>query len=127
MPGDWRSVLGPNFTGRVAYSRVFRCPEAVAAASQVWLEIATLAGQAKILLNGQQLGEITGGSAWKSTPTDAAAPANPAARLNITNSLQPRNLLEITVTSDPTAPTEQQSGHLGLVRLAIDEPGSETT
>jgi beta-galactosidase/beta-glucuronidase len=114
LPGDWNAILGENHLGSVLFTRTFRCPQAIAAAAHVSLEIEDANRQAKVELNDQLLGEIIS-SQLPAAYTVQRCPA----RFDITRLLRPSNLLSVTVTSSPPDEGKERCGHLGLVRLAI--------
>ncbi len=39
VPGDWAAALGPDYRGRVRYTRRFGCPTGLASRERVWLVI----------------------------------------------------------------------------------------
>ncbi len=114
LPGDWRAALG-DFAGTVLFTRTFRCPESLASATRVWLGVEEVSSQARVELNDQFLGEIV-----CSQTAEGNHHQQCPARFDITELLQPRNLVAITLTSPTPTPTERRSGHLGLVRLEIE-------
>jgi len=114
LPGNWCDALD-GFEGSVQFTRAFRCPEAVAAAAEVWLGIGDVNWLAKVELNEQVLGEVVCSQAAVKG-TDQRCPT----RFSVKKIIQPRNLLTITVTSAMPTATERRGGQLGLVRLEIE-------
>lgn len=114
LPGDWNSILGEDYQGSVLFTRNFRCPQAISAALQVFLEIEDANRQATVEINNQRLGEVISSQL---SAVDAAQRC--PASFDITRLLQPSNVLAVTVESSPQNEGVKRSGHLGLVRLAI--------
>jgi beta-galactosidase/beta-glucuronidase len=110
MPSDWSPIAGPDFRGRVLFTRRFGCPTGLLDDDRVELVVEAVDQLAWIELNGQMLGETRWGAGlW---------------RLDITNQLQPANELRVTVElpADPRdrgERTGKPGGLIGEVRLEI--------
>jgi beta-galactosidase/beta-glucuronidase len=112
MPGDWGATLGRAFRGRVRYRRAFGRPT-IEAGERVYLVIEAVDAEARVLLNGQPLGETRGGPA----------------RFDVTALLRPRNELMVEVSLPVHPPDEERQirgaraglpgGLIGEVRLEI--------
>ena len=120
LPGDWISILGEDYQGSVLFTRSFRCPQAISAAVQVFLEVEDTNRQATVELNNQRLGDVISSqlSAVGTALAVGTAQRCPAS-FDITRLLQPSNLLAVTVESNPHDEGVKCSGQLGLIRLAI--------
>lgn len=112
MPSDWSPIAGPDFRGRVLFTRRFGCPTGIVDDDRVELVIEAVDQRASIELNGQFLGETR----WGAGPW----------RLEITDRLRPANELRITVEL-PAYPQDRgeragkPGGVIGEVRLEILE------
>ena len=102
LPADWGATLGSDFRGRVRYRRHFGLPTNLEPHEHVWLVIDGVTGSAEIRLNGLELGHIE---------------SSHASERDVTEILQPRNQLEIDVTSDGS-----DGGVTGEIRLEIRLP-----
>lgn len=112
MPGDWSETLGANFRGRVRFTRHFHRPTGLDARDRVDLVLAEVEGSAELVLNDQPLGRIALGAG--------------AARFEVSDHLQLRNLLQVDVElpreSDGggSADSPHRGGGLvGVVQLEI--------
>lgn len=126
LPADWGEALGRDFRGLVRFTRRFAQPTGLDARSRVWLVIEEVDRQGNVTLNGTSLGIV-----WTSatTPVPGVGAQLCPARLEITNLLQPRNVLTIDVVKPPLAAgvppevlgprTDLPGGLIGLVRLEI--------
>lgn len=117
MPSDWSPIAGPDFRGRVLFTRRFGCPTGIVDDDRVELVVEAVDQRASIELNGQLLGETR----WGADPW----------RLEITDRLRPANELRITVElpADPQdrgERTGKPGGVIGEVRLEIHEHSSGT-
>ncbi|MFM7070978.1 MAG: glycosyl hydrolase 2 galactose-binding domain-containing protein [Planctomycetota bacterium] len=112
MPSDWSPIAGPDFRGRVLFTRRFGCPSGIVDDDRVELVVEAVDQRASIELNGQMLGETR----WGAGPW----------RLEITDRLRPANELRITVDL-PAEPRDRgeragkPGGLIGEVRLEIHE------
>ena len=100
LRGPWESE---SLTRR--FTRRFHQPTGLIAATHVRLVIAEAAADARIELNGKEIG---------------AAVAGQPARFDITQLLQPNNLLAITLTDPHPAAKSSHGSPLGLVSLEIE-------
>lgn len=116
MPSDWSPIAGPDFRGRVRFTRRFGCPTGILDGDRVELVVEAVDYEATIELNGQQLGNTR----WGTGPW----------RCEITPWLQAANELRIVVDlpcETPDSPldrgerTGQPGGLVGEVRLEIHE------
>ncbi len=62
MPCDWGALLGPNFRGRVRFTRKFNRPTNLGPNERVRLVFAGLAGTTSLQLNGELLELAEGGA-----------------------------------------------------------------
>ena len=138
LPDDWAAALGADFRGLVRFTRRFAQPTGLTAATRVWLAIDDVDWQARLALNGHDLGCIqlagsTPSPLLLAAPSPGLAVVCPA-RFDITSLLQPRNELVIEVLlpaveagaarfSRPRR-EGQPGGLIGLVRLEIEEATS---
>jgi beta-galactosidase/beta-glucuronidase len=114
VPGDWCAALGADFVGTARYTRRFNCPTNLDPHERVWLALDAVDHQARVTLNGQPLGSLTGSLA--------------TARFDITAALAPHNTLSVDVSlpsalfADATV-RGPRAGHpgglIGEVRLEI--------
>jgi len=88
------------------FTRRFHQPTGLTAASRVWLVIDDCAASAQIVLNGKEIG---------------AAVAGQPVRLDISGTLQPNNLLAITVSDPQLAAKSPHGSPIGLVSLEIEQ------
>ena len=58
VPGDWGELLGPDFIGRVRYTRRFNCPTNLASDERVWLALDGVDSRADVALNGRPIGQV---------------------------------------------------------------------
>jgi hypothetical protein len=110
MPSDWSPIAGPDFRGRVQFTRRFGCPTGILDDDRVDLVVDAVDYRAAIELNGRPLGETR----WGAGPW----------RVAITTWLQPANELRITVELpagelDRGERTGKPGGLIGEVRLEI--------
>jgi beta-galactosidase/beta-glucuronidase len=104
MPCDWSELLGNDFQGTVLFRRIFHTPTGLDLGEQVWLAFDAVRSTAKIVLNGQPIGEFS--------TSDCPA------RYNITAILtDDANRLEVRLTHLG----EQPGGLVGDVRLEIED------
>src|SRR5262245_45692678 len=87
------------------FTRRFHQPTGLTAATHVWLVIDEAEANARIELNGKEIG---------------AAIASQPARFDITANLQANNLLAITLTDSRPAAKSPHGSPLGLVALEIE-------
>ena len=80
VPGTLKAGGWPGFSGRVSFYRRFGRPSNLSAGETVWLVFEGVAGPARVLLNAEPLGELTG-----------------AGELELTGRLNERNTLEVMV------------------------------
>jgi hypothetical protein len=108
FPADWRETLGADFRGRVRYTRRFHRPTGLDSGERVFLVVERVNRRGLVLLNGERLGE--------------AALAGGPFRFDITEQLQPANLLTIEVEAPPAPATSECLGQglIGSVRLEIE-------
>ncbi len=83
LPADWGAALGGGFRGRVRYTRRFNLPTNLGPAETVWLVIEGVDSFGRLSLNGTPLGKMAG--------------LEQIAEFEITQLMQPRNLLEFEV------------------------------
>lgn len=102
VPGDWAAALGADYHGRARLTRRFGSPTNLAPEEKVFLVVGAADCQAKVVLNGELLGEQDSSTG--------------ECRYDITRLLRPRNELRITLASRPDQP-----GKIGEVRLEIDD------
>jgi hypothetical protein len=117
LRGPWNVERSRSPAGRdaVKFIRQFGNSAGLRSASRVWLAIEDIAGSAAVELNGSALGRII-----SSRATDEAGSQHCPARFEITNLLQPRNLLVIEFRSLDGTTDVEAPGEPGLVRLEID-------
>jgi hypothetical protein len=108
MPADWSESFGPEFFGRVRYSRHFNLPTGLEPNDKVFLVVEPPRSRAQVRLNGQALGELRFGG--------------PAARFDVARLLAVKNSLEIEVEHpEPDDGSRGATGGLvGEVRLEIE-------
>jgi hypothetical protein len=90
-PSDWGSLLGPDFRGRVRYTRQFNRPSGMEQVERIDLVIGAVDAFGCVVLNGQLLGEIPPGSG--------------EFRTEITSHLQLFNRLEVEVELPECVPS----------------------
>ena len=115
MPADWGATLGPDFRGRVRYTRGFNWTAGLDPGDRVELVLEQADAFAEVALNGTLLGRMQIG--------------DPATRFEIAALLQPRNELVVIVELPhltPTSPPLPRRGRdslpgglIGEVRLEI--------
>lgn len=114
MPADWGKVLGPDFRGRVRFTRYFNCPTGLSQNQTVHLVAEQVDCHAELSINGQLLGSQDGTA---------------GGRYDVTPYLQSRNNLTIIVELPPAnaARLPRPPGRTGLpggipgeVRLEIE-------
>ncbi len=113
VPGDWGAALGPDYRGRVRYTRRFGRPTGLASYERVWLVIEGVDARGNVALNGRPLGEVVG----------YAVPAG----FDVTEQLSPRNELEIVAEAPPQSEhgTDFQSVPRGTEWKSLLRPGRE--
>ncbi|MBI2827159.1 MAG: hypothetical protein HYX69_21010 [Planctomycetia bacterium] len=89
LPADWGETLGADFRGRVRYRRHFNRPTGLEPHERVWLVADGVDAAGSFSLNGQPLGLIDG----------YAVPATS----DVTDRLQPSNVVEVDVVLPPDA------------------------
>ena len=102
IPCDWSATLGAEFRGLVRYRRFFNWTAPLGDTTKVTLAFDSVAQIATAMLNGQPLGSIGPGPAWR-----------PIEQL-----LQPRNELIVDIESPNDAALP--GGLTGEVRLEIE-------
>jgi hypothetical protein len=116
MPADWSATLGPDFLGRVQYSRKFNKPTGLYLGERVFLVVEPQRSEASVT--------------WKGDPLGFVCPGGPAGRFDITERLEDYNEVVIMVDhpvlqqmrSTVGDPTQLPPGGLvGEVRLEIEE------
>jgi hypothetical protein len=128
LPADWASKLGPDFWGRVRFSRVFHRPTGLDASSKVWLVVEDVDWCAHVVFNERALGDVV--CRLADAPQAAGDTQRSPARWDITDRLQPENRLSVDVTCPginangralPRVGRGDASGGLiGPVRLEIE-------
>ena len=116
LPADWGLTLGPDFRGRVRYTRPFGLPTNLEPHEEVWLVVEGVDYFGSLAMNDTPLGELTGY-------------LGPPAEFNVTPLLAPRNVLILEVelpnfeagTVQPNRPGREHlpGGPIGEVRLEI--------
>ena len=104
LPADWESTLGPEFCGRVRFTRRFNRPTNLGAGERVWLVFEGVDARGRYALDGQDLGAIDGY-------------ALPAAS-DITAFLQPSSVLTVDVELPPTESEKSSVNRPGRESLA---------
>jgi hypothetical protein len=125
LPADWGMALGADFQGSVKFTRRFRRPTGLDAASLVNLVIDDVDWQADVSLNDRLLRTVV-----CSQSSEPRQELHCPARFDISTLLVPQNRLSIVVTSPALdtrnfplprpGRTGQPGGLIGLVRLEID-------
>lgn len=116
MPSDWGDSLGPDFRGRVRYSRSFHRPTGLDHGQRVELLVDQVDAWGQVTLNGHYLGEVR----------TMAGPG----RFDVTDKLLDRNELIVEVElprataasarlARPTGRAGKPGGLVGEVRLEI--------
>jgi hypothetical protein len=116
MPADWGETLGPEFRGRVRYTRFFHLPTNLEPHERVWLEFESVDCAAHILLNEHHVGAFVG--------------RDGEVQFDVTMKLQPRNRLDVVVELPQIPPSggrlprpagrdNSPGGLIGEVRLRI--------
>jgi hypothetical protein len=116
LPADWGLTLGPDFRGRVRYTRRFGLPTNLAPDEEVWLVVEGVDYFGAVTLNDTPLGDVTGY-------------LGPPAEFQVTPLLGERNILTLDVelpvveagAAPPIRPGREQlpGGPIGEVRLEI--------
>lgn len=60
VPGDWGTLLGDDFHGRVRYRRAFHAPATLDPHERLWLVVEGVDARGLATVNGAELGEIEG-------------------------------------------------------------------
>lgn len=107
IPADWNATLGPDFRGRVLYTRRFGRPTNLDVHERVDLVLHKIHGLAIVTLNARRLGELKIG--------------DPPRRFDLTNLLHPRNELQIEVNLPSGGDGIDAGGIVGEVHLEICE------
>jgi hypothetical protein len=113
MSADWSGVCGSDFRGRVRLRRRFHWPARLMPRERVWLVFEVVTGAAVVRLNEEVLGEF----ATADTPRD----------FDVTEVLEPTNVLLVDVTYPAIGPSGEQDaapsgavgGLTGEVRLEV--------
>lgn len=103
-PADWADTLGPDFRGRVGYSRRFNRPTNLEPHDRVWLVVEGVDARGRVALDGHGLGMIDG----------YALPAE----WDITAFLQPSGVIMIEVELPPTGVSHPPPARPGRESLA---------
>jgi beta-galactosidase/beta-glucuronidase len=113
--GDWGPILGDDFRGQVRYLRRFNRPTGLTPSTRVDLVIERVDATARVLLNGQTIGELTFETG--------------VGRWDVTTQLKYRNEFLIDVVCPEISPdgtalsrgerSDSPGGLLGEVRLEI--------
>ena len=116
LPADWGLTLGPDFRGRVRYTRRFGLPTNLEPDEKVWLVVEGVDYFGAVALNDTPLGDVTGY-------------AGPPAEFQVTPLLGERNILTLEIelpAYEPGAAPPVRSGRehlsggpIGEVRLEI--------
>jgi hypothetical protein len=115
MPADWSEPFGPEFLGRVRYTRTFQKPTGLERGDIVWLVVEPPRSLGIVQLAGCKLGSVRWGEA--------------GGRFDITPLLADRNTLEIIVDHPALDESGRMSGDsslqsagglVGEVRLEIE-------
>jgi hypothetical protein len=101
--------------GSLRLMRRFHRPTGLDETSRVWLVVENLDGAAEVSLNDRVLGRLSGGQ----KPSDDAV-TKAQARIEITQSLRPHNMIAI-VAGPALAGKEEQANALNSVRLEIED------
>ena len=115
MPNSWTEDLGREFAGTVRYRRMFNRPTGISDQTPICVRFEQVVGYATVSLNDQPLGTIR----WPEV----------SGRFEISGRLQPRNQLDVEVTSvtseeanagrTPNEADRPEVGLVGEVRLEI--------
>lgn len=89
FPVDWQTILG-DYRGSARFTRHFNRPTNLDDWERVDLVLDGIGGAAEVKLNQQVIG--------------AVGPPDQTARIDVSRSLLPHNVLEITITWHGTAP-----------------------
>jgi hypothetical protein len=97
IPATLKAGGWPGFTGRVSFYRRLGRPSNLSAGESVWLVFESVVGPARVVLNDEPLGELSGGG-----------------RYDVTGRLNERNTLEVVVDA-----ADDQCGIVGEVTIEI--------
>jgi hypothetical protein len=110
LPADWRSLFG-SAAGTAVFERRFNRPTGLTDGHRVRVLFRDVAGLRRVQLNGESLA------------VDQVAGAVQA--VDLTEHMQPHNLLTVEVAFDPRQNADDPGGLWQPVLLQIDEPEDE--
>jgi hypothetical protein len=108
LPADWSGVCGADFRGCVRLRRRFHWPARLMPRERVWLVLEEVTDAAVVRLNEEVLGEFTAADAPRA--------------FDVTDVLEPTNVLLVDVTYSPDGPggtLHAVGGLTGEVRLEV--------